>query len=177
MLIDRSNRDDEDDTEFDDVPEDTTEDECDEIFVLSNNECSKGSRFESLRNMNDYKCIVTSRHGDTLNSCRAASPLVRLEEGKERCHPRHLTVGGNYEYVARSSRVTSKYDGIYTAAYRKCNTKKDKRYHNKIYFVDNMLTKYQMIKFIDFREVWFLPESVARVAAIVVDHRCHTPRH
>ncbi|GFW18168.1 uncharacterized protein TNCV_4007081 [Trichonephila clavipes] len=41
----------------------------------------------------------------------------------------------------------------------------------------NMLTKYQMIKFIDFCEVWFLPESVARVAAIVGDHRCHTPRH
>ncbi|GFY02340.1 hypothetical protein TNCV_3502221 [Trichonephila clavipes] len=42
---------------------------------------------------------------------------------------------------------------------------------------DNMLTKYQMIKFIDFCEVWFLPESVARVAAIVGDHHCHTPRH
>ncbi|GFX71678.1 hypothetical protein TNCV_4131241 [Trichonephila clavipes] len=28
-----------------------------------------------------------------------------------------------------------------------------------------MLTKYQMIKFIDFCEVWFLPESVARVPA------------
>ncbi|GFX60586.1 uncharacterized protein TNCV_3061591 [Trichonephila clavipes] len=41
----------------------------------------------------------------------------------------------------------------------------------------NMLTKYQMIKFIDFCEVWFLPESVARVAAIVGDHRCHTSRH
>ncbi|GFX03892.1 hypothetical protein TNCV_4677971 [Trichonephila clavipes] len=41
----------------------------------------------------------------------------------------------------------------------------------------NALTKYQMIKFIDFCEVWFLPESVARVAAIVGDHRCHTPRH
>ncbi|GFW77228.1 uncharacterized protein TNCV_2726581 [Trichonephila clavipes] len=28
----------------------------------------------------------------------------------------------------------------------------------------------------DFCEVWFLTESLARVAAIVVDHRCHTPR-
>ncbi|GFU56903.1 hypothetical protein TNCV_2437801 [Trichonephila clavipes] len=44
-------------------------------------------------------------------------------------------------------------------------------------FGDNMLSKYQMIKFIDFCEVWFLPESVARVATIVGDHRCHTPRH
>ncbi|GFY04678.1 uncharacterized protein TNCV_419341 [Trichonephila clavipes] len=26
-------------------------------------------------------------------------------------------------------------------------------------------------------EVWFLPESVARVAAIVGDHHCHTPQH
>ncbi|GFU80154.1 uncharacterized protein TNCV_2911631 [Trichonephila clavipes] len=34
-----------------------------------------------------------------------------------------------------------------------------------------------MTKFIDFCEVWFLPESVARVVAIVGDHRCHTPRH
>ncbi|PRD29663.1 UNVERIFIED_CONTAM: pter [Trichonephila clavipes] len=31
----------------------------------------------------------------------------------------------------------------------------------------NKLAKYQMIKFMDFCEVWFLPESVARVAAIV----------
>ncbi|GFR26994.1 cytochrome P450 4c3 [Trichonephila clavata] len=30
---------------------------------------------------------------------------------------------------------------------------------------------------IDFCEVWFLPESVARVAAIVGDHRCYTHRH
>ncbi|GFX58997.1 hypothetical protein TNCV_3814311 [Trichonephila clavipes] len=42
---------------------------------------------------------------------------------------------------------------------------------------DNMLTKYQMIKLIDFCEVWFLPESVARVAAIGKDHHFHTPRH
>ncbi|GFU85612.1 uncharacterized protein TNCV_1719031 [Trichonephila clavipes] len=34
-----------------------------------------------------------------------------------------------------------------------------------------------MIKFIDFCEVWFLPESVARVPAIVGDHCCHMPRH
>ncbi|GFW48465.1 hypothetical protein TNCV_1110241 [Trichonephila clavipes] len=66
---------------------------------------------------------------------------------------------------------------FYTAGNRKRNTKKDKRQLNKIYFVDNMLTKYQMIKFIDFCEVWFLSESVARVAAIVGDHRSHTPRH
>ncbi|GFV40616.1 hypothetical protein TNCV_3029451 [Trichonephila clavipes] len=63
----------------------------------------------------------------------------------------------------------------YTAGHRKCNTKKDERLLNKIYFVDNMLTKYQMIKFIDFCEVWFLQESVARVTAIVGDNRCHTP--
>ncbi|GFT06078.1 g_PROTEIN_RECEP_F2_3 domain-containing protein [Trichonephila clavipes] len=42
---------------------------------------------------------------------------------------------------------------------------------------DNMLTKYQMIKFIDFCEVRFLPESVARLAAIVGDYRCPTSRH
>ncbi|GFW04742.1 hypothetical protein TNCV_4879781 [Trichonephila clavipes] len=43
--------------------------------------------------------------------------------------------------------------------------------------VNSMLTKYQMIKFIDFCEVWFLPESVASVAAIDGDHRSHTPRY
>ncbi|GFV94424.1 hypothetical protein TNCV_3352621 [Trichonephila clavipes] len=42
---------------------------------------------------------------------------------------------------------------------------------------NNMLTKYQMVQFIDFCEVWFLPESVARVAAIAGDNCCHTPRH
>ncbi|GFU53671.1 hypothetical protein TNCV_1470751 [Trichonephila clavipes] len=64
---------------------------------------------------------------------------------------------------------------IYTAGYRKFNTRKDKRWHNKVYFVDNMLTKYQMIKFIDFCEVWFLPESVARVVTIIGYYHCHTP--
>ncbi|GFX24626.1 uncharacterized protein TNCV_3344061 [Trichonephila clavipes] len=34
--------------------------------------------------MDVYKCIVPSRHGGTLNSRRAASPLVRWVEGKER---------------------------------------------------------------------------------------------
>ncbi|GFV40869.1 hypothetical protein TNCV_1637531 [Trichonephila clavipes] len=31
-----------------------------------------------------------------------------------------------------------------------------------------------MIKFIDFCEVWSLPESIARVAIIVGDPHCHT---
>ncbi|GFV71390.1 uncharacterized protein TNCV_3952851 [Trichonephila clavipes] len=34
-----------------------------------------------------------------------------------------------------------------------------------------------MIKYADFCELWFLPESESRVAAIVGDHRCHMPRH
>ncbi|GFX10267.1 uncharacterized protein TNCV_1866641 [Trichonephila clavipes] len=34
--------------------------------------------------MDVCKCIVPSRHEGTLNSRRAASPLVRLVEGKER---------------------------------------------------------------------------------------------
>ncbi|GFX59846.1 integrase catalytic domain-containing protein [Trichonephila clavipes] len=34
--------------------------------------------------MDVCKCIVPSRHGGTLNCRRAASPLERLEEGKER---------------------------------------------------------------------------------------------
>ncbi|GFV99436.1 uncharacterized protein TNCV_1514061 [Trichonephila clavipes] len=34
--------------------------------------------------MDVCKCIVPARHGDTLNSHRAANPLVRLVEGEER---------------------------------------------------------------------------------------------
>ncbi|GFS55117.1 uncharacterized protein TNCV_2441871 [Trichonephila clavipes] len=34
--------------------------------------------------MDICKCIISSRHGGTLNIRRAASPLVRLVEGKER---------------------------------------------------------------------------------------------
>ncbi|GFX72187.1 uncharacterized protein TNCV_1954631 [Trichonephila clavipes] len=34
--------------------------------------------------MDVCKCIVPARHGGTLNSRRAASPLVRLVEGEER---------------------------------------------------------------------------------------------
>ncbi|GFV18607.1 uncharacterized protein TNCV_2872391 [Trichonephila clavipes] len=35
--------------------------------------------------MDVWKCIVPLRHEGTLNSRRAASPLVRLVEGEERC--------------------------------------------------------------------------------------------
>ncbi|GFW73652.1 hypothetical protein TNCV_1541071 [Trichonephila clavipes] len=35
--------------------------------------------------MDVCKCIVPSRNGDTLNSSRVASPLVRLVEGEESC--------------------------------------------------------------------------------------------
>ncbi|GFX16162.1 uncharacterized protein TNCV_4704181 [Trichonephila clavipes] len=34
--------------------------------------------------MDVCKCIVPARHGGTLNSRRAASPLVRLVEGEEK---------------------------------------------------------------------------------------------
>ncbi|GFX51545.1 uncharacterized protein TNCV_5012491 [Trichonephila clavipes] len=34
--------------------------------------------------MDGYKCIVSSRHGGTLNSRRATSPLVRWVEVEER---------------------------------------------------------------------------------------------
>ncbi|GFW28335.1 uncharacterized protein TNCV_4640021 [Trichonephila clavipes] len=41
--------------------------------------------------MDVLKCIVPSWHGGTLNSRRAASPLVRLVEGEERWEaPDHL---------------------------------------------------------------------------------------
>ncbi|GFU21562.1 cullin-4A [Trichonephila clavipes] len=34
--------------------------------------------------MDVCKCVVPTRHGDSLNSRRAANPLVRLAEGEER---------------------------------------------------------------------------------------------
>ncbi|GFU71991.1 hypothetical protein TNCV_2999741 [Trichonephila clavipes] len=34
--------------------------------------------------MNVFKCVVPSRHGGTLNSRRASSPLVKLVEEEER---------------------------------------------------------------------------------------------
>ncbi|GFV20587.1 hypothetical protein TNCV_776331 [Trichonephila clavipes] len=40
------------------------------------------------------KCIVPLRHGGTLNNCRAASPLVRLVEGKDRCEASVHPLGG-----------------------------------------------------------------------------------
>ncbi|GFV26433.1 uncharacterized protein TNCV_4308321 [Trichonephila clavipes] len=42
--------------------------------------------------MGIYKCIVTSRHGFTLNSCRTASPFVRLVKKEEVAGPDHSMV-------------------------------------------------------------------------------------
>ncbi|PRD27174.1 UNVERIFIED_CONTAM: hypothetical protein NCL1_36120 [Trichonephila clavipes] len=43
--------------------------------------------------MNVCKCLVPSRHGGTLNSRQAASPLVKLVEGEERWEaPDHPSV-------------------------------------------------------------------------------------
>ncbi|GFU66854.1 uncharacterized protein TNCV_894901 [Trichonephila clavipes] len=43
--------------------------------------------------MDVCKCIVPSRYGSTLNSRRAASPLVRLVEGEERWDAPHYPQG------------------------------------------------------------------------------------
>ncbi|GFV25412.1 uncharacterized protein TNCV_1146821 [Trichonephila clavipes] len=43
--------------------------------------------------MDVCKCIVPSRHGGTLNSRRAANPLVRLVAGEERWRPLTLSLG------------------------------------------------------------------------------------
>ncbi|GFX66839.1 uncharacterized protein TNCV_3049371 [Trichonephila clavipes] len=46
--------------------------------------CAVGTGFESRRRHDVCKCIVPARHGGTLNSRRALSPLVRLVEGGTR---------------------------------------------------------------------------------------------
>ncbi|GFV89255.1 hypothetical protein TNCV_285881 [Trichonephila clavipes] len=43
--------------------------------------------------MDVCKCIIASWHGDTLNSHRAASPLVRLKEGEEMWEEPQTTSG------------------------------------------------------------------------------------
>ncbi|GFX73753.1 uncharacterized protein TNCV_4290691 [Trichonephila clavipes] len=53
--------------------------------LFSNAECSAVEPgLESRRRIYVRKCIVNSRHGDTINSRRAASPLMRLVEEEER---------------------------------------------------------------------------------------------
>ncbi|GFT48837.1 uncharacterized protein TNCV_178881 [Trichonephila clavipes] len=55
------------------------------LVVSDADYCTVGTEFESLgEDMDVCKCIVSSRHGGTLNSRRAASPLVCLVEGEER---------------------------------------------------------------------------------------------
>ncbi|GFW37966.1 hypothetical protein TNCV_4631671 [Trichonephila clavipes] len=55
------------------------------VRVLSDADCSAvGTGFESEEDMDVCKCIMPLRHGGTLNSRRAASPLVRLVEREER---------------------------------------------------------------------------------------------
>ncbi|GFW40320.1 uncharacterized protein TNCV_1018781 [Trichonephila clavipes] len=51
-----------------------------------------GLRSNPGEDMDVCKCIVPSRHGGSLNSRRAASPLVRLMEGKRGGRP--LTTPG-----------------------------------------------------------------------------------
>ncbi|GFX29752.1 uncharacterized protein TNCV_2750861 [Trichonephila clavipes] len=48
---------------------------------------SLGMGSNSGGDMDVYKCIVPLWHGGTLNSCQAASPLVRLVAGEERGRP------------------------------------------------------------------------------------------
>ncbi|GFW79411.1 hypothetical protein TNCV_2478181 [Trichonephila clavipes] len=53
--------------------------------VVSDADCGAvGTGFESRRRHGVCKCIVPLRQGGTLNSRRAASPLVGLLEGEER---------------------------------------------------------------------------------------------
>ncbi|GFT47457.1 hypothetical protein TNCV_3749961 [Trichonephila clavipes] len=55
-------------------------------IVVSNDVCCAVELgFESQRRHEYLQMLVPLRHGDTLNSRRAASPLVRLRKGEERC--------------------------------------------------------------------------------------------
>ncbi|GFW75794.1 uncharacterized protein TNCV_4429771 [Trichonephila clavipes] len=52
--------------------------------VSLNDSCLLGMGSNPGEDMDVCECIVPSWHGGTLNSRRAANPLVRLVEGKER---------------------------------------------------------------------------------------------
>ncbi|GFW34503.1 transposable element Tcb2 transposase [Trichonephila clavipes] len=52
--------------------------------LLDNVVHSMGLGSNPGEDMDVYKCIVPSRHGGTLNNCRAASPSVRLVKGEEK---------------------------------------------------------------------------------------------
>ncbi|GFU40738.1 uncharacterized protein TNCV_3230971 [Trichonephila clavipes] len=57
-------------------------------IVVSDAGCgAEGMRSNPGEDMDVCKCIVPLRHGGTLNSRRAASPLVRLAEGEEMWEP------------------------------------------------------------------------------------------
>ncbi|GFY05238.1 hypothetical protein TNCV_2206841 [Trichonephila clavipes] len=98
---------------------------------------------------NRHQCPIDTDRRSNVKSVGFQNPhvVVVMKFGVIGSRPRHLTNIYNYKI------------------------------HRQQSLRNNMLTKYQTIKFIDFCEVWFLPESVARVAAIVGDHHCHTPRH
>ncbi|GFU75863.1 hypothetical protein TNCV_1653211 [Trichonephila clavipes] len=57
------------------------------IVVSDADCCAVGTGFDSGEDMDFCKCIVPSRHRSTLNSRRAANPLVRLVDGEERLRP------------------------------------------------------------------------------------------
>ncbi|GFS86101.1 hypothetical protein TNCV_1583471 [Trichonephila clavipes] len=59
--------------------------------------------------MDVCKCIVPLRHGGTLNSRRAASPLMRLVEGEERWEPPYPPSGCSPSKLGWSSPVDGEY--------------------------------------------------------------------
>ncbi|GFX05189.1 hypothetical protein TNCV_1958451 [Trichonephila clavipes] len=82
------------------------------FFVNTDTDCGAvETGFESRRRHGCLKCMVPLRHGGTLNSRQASSPLVWLVEGKERweasghpCSPSKLgwNQGKSYLHGAQS---------------------------------------------------------------------------
>ncbi|GFW91660.1 uncharacterized protein TNCV_4500791 [Trichonephila clavipes] len=54
------------------------------MFLISDRSRDQGLDSNPGEDMDVCKCIGPTRHGGTLNSRRAASPLVRLVEGEQR---------------------------------------------------------------------------------------------
>ncbi|GFT38260.1 hypothetical protein TNCV_764381 [Trichonephila clavipes] len=100
--------------------------------------------------MDVCKCIKSLRHGDTLNSRRTASPLVRLVEEEERReapdHPQGV-LPQNWDRIGPNLYVSNKYKQDQLNAF--CAYGPDKNYHTPIPLPSPKRHPHQKLKFVN----------------------------
>ncbi|GFW24094.1 uncharacterized protein TNCV_4951381 [Trichonephila clavipes] len=114
------------------------------------------------------------KNGDTFSRLKTQMRGQKLSDGKPLCGRNRLT-------EAEIDRLQAYY---VLAIRRNLSSVKDMQQAIWAIFLHKLSTDENLsmdfVPLIQIRglcEVWFVPESVARVAAIVGDHLCHTPRH